>query len=113
MLFIEKQSARWVEIPSRDEGQKRLEARMYRTKVRAYAKINLTLEIVGREDGFHLLDSLVASVDVCDTGILKKRKGRLSSIMMYGQGSESIPPEKKNPITFNITPETTLKNIDV
>ena len=69
---------------------------MYRTKVRAYAKINLTLEIVGREDGFHLLDSLVASVDVCDTVILKKRKGRLSSIMMYGQGSESIPPEKNN-----------------
>lgn len=69
---------------------------MYRTKVRAYAKINLTLEIVGREGGFHLLDSLVASVDVCDTVILKKRKGRLSSIMMYGQGSESIPPEKNN-----------------
>lgn len=69
---------------------------MYRTKVRAYAKINLTLEIVGRENGFHLLDSLVASVDVCDTVILKRRKGRLSSIMMYGQGSESIPPEKNN-----------------
>ena len=69
---------------------------MYRTKVRAYAKINLTLEIVGRENGFHLLDSLVASVDVCDTVILKKRKGKLSSILMIGQGSESIPPEKNN-----------------
>ena len=61
-----------------------------------YAKINLTLEIVGREEGYHLLDSLVASVDVFDTVILKKRKGKLSSIWMYGQGSESIPPEKNN-----------------
>ena len=69
---------------------------MYQTKIRAYAKINLTLEIVGRAGGFHELDSLVASVDVSDTVILKKRKGKLSSIWMYGQGSESIPPDKNN-----------------
>ena len=66
------------------------------TTVRAYAKVNLTLEIVGREDGFHQLDSLVASVDVCDTIHLRKRKGKLSSILMHGQGSEGIPPEKNN-----------------
>ena len=69
---------------------------MNETTVRAYAKVNLTLEIVGREDGYHQLDSLVASVDVCDTICLKKRKGKLSSIWMHGQGSESIPPEKNN-----------------
>ena len=50
---------------------------MHSTKVRAYAKVNLTLEIVGRAGGFHELDSLVASVDVSDTVILKKRKGKL------------------------------------
>ncbi len=69
---------------------------MNETTVRAYAKVNLTLEIVGREDGYHQLDSLVASVDVCDTIRLKKRKGKLSSILMHGQGSESIPPERNN-----------------
>ena len=69
---------------------------MHKATVRAYAKINVTLEIVGRENGFHLLDSLVASVDVYDTVILKKRKGKLSSIVMIGQGSESIPPERNN-----------------
>lgn len=69
---------------------------MYRAKIRAYAKVNLTLEIVGRENGYHELDSLVASVDVYDTVILKKRKGKLSSIRMFGKGSESIPPEKNN-----------------
>ncbi len=69
---------------------------MNETTVRAYAKVNLTLEIVGRENGYHQLDSLVASVDVYDSIRLKKRKGKLSSIWMHGQGSESIPPEKNN-----------------
>ena len=69
---------------------------MYSTKVRAYAKINLTLEILGRAGGYHLLDSLVASVDVFDEIKLKKRKGKLSSVWMQGMGSESIPPEKNN-----------------
>ena len=69
---------------------------MHSTKVRAYAKVNLTLEIVARESGFHLLDSLVTSVDVFDEIRLKKKKGKLSSIWMHGQGSESIPPEKNN-----------------
>ena len=72
---------------------------MNETTVRAYAKVNLTLEIVGRENGYHQLDSLVASVDVYDSIRLKKRKGRLSSIWMHGQGSESIPPEKTNALT--------------
>ncbi len=69
---------------------------MHSTKVRAYAKVNLTLEIVARDGGFHLLDSLVASVDVFDEIRLKKKKGKLSSIWMHGMGSESIPPEKNN-----------------
>ena len=69
---------------------------MHSTKVRAYAKVNLTLEIGGREEGYHLLDSLVASVDIYDEIRLKKRKGKLSSIWMQGKGSESIPPEKNN-----------------
>jgi 4-diphosphocytidyl-2-C-methyl-D-erythritol kinase len=36
-------------------------------KVRANAKINLTLDIVGkREDGYHLIDSVFQSVSLCD-----------------------------------------------
>ena len=69
---------------------------MNSTRVRAYAKVNLTLEIVGRDGGYHQLDSLVASIDLFDTVCLKKRKGKLSSIWMQGQGSEGIPPEKNN-----------------
>ena len=70
--------------------------RMSTVKVKAYAKINLTLEIVGVEAGFHLLDSLVASVDLFDYIVLKKRKDKLSSITMHGLGSEAIPPEQNN-----------------
>ena len=69
---------------------------MNTVKIKAYAKINLTLEIVGSEKGFHMLDSLVASVDLFDLIVLKKRKDKLSSIVMHGFGSEAIPPEKNN-----------------
>lgn len=69
---------------------------MNTVKIKAYAKINLTLQIVGSEKGFHVLDSLVASVDLFDLIVLKKRKDKLSSITMHGLGSETIPPEKNN-----------------
>lgn len=37
-------------------------------RIRAHAKINWTLDIVGRrEDGYHLMDMLMSSVDIYDT----------------------------------------------
>ena len=65
-------------------------------RVRAYAKVNLTLEITGAEGGYHLLDSLVMSVDLYDLVCARKHKGKLSTVKMMGMGSESIPPEKNN-----------------
>lgn len=67
---------------------------MNTVKIKSYAKINLTLEILGVEGGYHLLDSFVASVDIFDLIVLKKRKDKLSRVIMRGMGSESIPPEK-------------------
>ena len=69
---------------------------MNSVKIKAYAKVNLTLEIVGVKDGYHMLDSLVASVDLYDLVALKKRKDKLCSVQMRGLGSESIPPENNN-----------------
>ncbi len=69
---------------------------MNTVKIKSYAKVNLTLEITGVEEGYHMLDSLVASVDIFDWIVLKKRKDKHSSIEMKGMGSESIPPEKNN-----------------
>lgn len=69
---------------------------MNSVKIKSYAKINLTLEIDGTENGFHLLDSAVANIDLCDTVYLKKKRGRFSTVVMHGMGSEKIPPEKNN-----------------
>ena len=65
---------------------------MKTAKIKAYAKINITLEITGIENGYHLLDSLVASVDLYDLVCLKKRKDKLSSVLVKGVGSGEIPP---------------------
>lgn len=69
---------------------------MNSVKIKSYAKINLTLEIQGVEKGFHLLDSVVANIDLCDTIYLKKKKGKYSNVIMHGRGSEHIPPEQNN-----------------
>lgn len=71
---------------------------MESVKVKAYAKINLTLHISGKENGYHNLDSIVASVDLYDSITLKKRKDRLISVTMHGLGSETIPPESNNAV---------------
>ena len=65
-------------------------------KIKSYAKINLTLEIVGEANGYHLLDSLVASVDLYDEICLKKRKDGRNVFTMRGFGSENIPMEQNN-----------------
>ena len=65
-------------------------------RVNGYAKLNLTLDVTGRDNGFHMLDSLVVTVDLFDRVVLKKRRDALSSVTMHGMGSESIPPEANN-----------------
>ena len=69
---------------------------MKTVRIKSHAKINLTLEITGVENGYHMLDSLVASADMFDEIVLKPRKGALSRVTMHGMGSESIPPETNN-----------------
>jgi 4-diphosphocytidyl-2-C-methyl-D-erythritol kinase len=69
---------------------------MARIKQKAYAKINLTLEIVGQADGYHLLDSFVASIDLFDVVTMTGRKDNRCTIRMRGLDSEDIPEEKNN-----------------
>lgn len=71
---------------------------MQGTRVKAYAKLNLSLNIAGKEGGYHLLDSFVCNVDLYDTILLKKRKDSLVNVYMKGQGSEGIPPEANNAV---------------
>ncbi len=47
---------------------------MKKTTIKAKAKINLTLDILGVSGGYHLLSSLVCSINLSDTITVKKRK---------------------------------------
>ncbi len=57
---------------------------MKKVKIRIPAKINLTLDIEGTRDGYHLLESLVASVDVYDTVRIRARKENVISVSFCG-----------------------------
>ena len=46
---------------------------MKKYTIKVPAKINLTLDVLGAENGYHQIDSLVASISVYDTITVKKR----------------------------------------
>ena len=71
---------------------------MFSAKVKSYAKVNLSLNICGAKDGFHLLDSVAASINMYDTVCAKKRRDGLINVYMHGLGSEDIPPHKNNAV---------------
>ena len=62
----------------------------------AYAKLNLTLQITGKDGEYHALDSLVCTLDLSDRVIVTRRKDSLVGVKMHGMGSETIPPETNN-----------------
>lgn len=67
--------------------------------MKAYAKINLSLDILGVRDGYHLIDSVASTIDVADVIALKKRKkDKLVSVSMHGLGSESISFNDNNAV---------------
>lgn len=67
--------------------------------MKSFAKINLSLDITGRSGGYHLLDSVVVTVDIADVIAVKKRKrDKLVGITMHGYNSESIPFEDNNAV---------------
>lgn len=66
---------------------------MYSVTVKSYAKINLTLDIVGSSGGFHLLDSFVANLDIFNSVTVKKRKDKLVSGRLKGMGMDTVPFE--------------------
>ena len=71
---------------------------MESVRIKAYAKINLTLFITGTEKGYHMLDSLVASIDLYDDIKITARTDRLINVTMHGEDSESIPYESNNAV---------------
>lgn len=65
-------------------------------RVKAYAKLNLTLDVAGTAGGFHLLDSLVCTVGLFDLIKIKKRADSDITVEMHGMGCELLEPEKNN-----------------
>ena len=65
-------------------------------RVKAYAKLNLTLAITGVNNGWHMLDSLVCSVDIFDLIKINKRRDGKINVQMRGMGLEALPPEQNN-----------------
>lgn len=64
-------------------------------KVFAPAKINLTLHVTGqRNDGYHLLDSLVTFVDVGDQ--ITAESAAQTSLTVTGPFAQGVPTDEKN-----------------
>lgn len=60
-------------------------------RVKIYAKLNLTLDVSKREGDYHLLDSVVTSIDTYDLIVAKSRKDGKINIVFKGLGAEYIP----------------------
>ena len=58
---------------------------MRKIKIKARAKVNFTLDVSGKKDGYHELKTLVASVSLSDDVIIKKRKDDLISLKVIGR----------------------------
>ncbi len=66
--------------------------------LKAYAKVNLTLDIVGtREDGYHLLESVFHEVPIYDTiNLLINRDGIIDVICTTEYPTENVPMGQDN-----------------
>ena len=71
---------------------------MERVTVNAHAKLNLTLEVTGREGAFHTLDSLAVSLDLSDIVRAERRPREGGSVAMRGMGCEHLPPRENNAV---------------
>lgn len=69
-----------------------------KVREKAYAKLNLTLSVTGVRNGYHMLDSLICSVDLFDLILLNKRKDKLVTVEMHGRGTELMPFEENNAV---------------
>lgn len=59
-------------------------------KVKVYAKLNLTLNVLGERNGFHIIDSVVASVDIFDVVSVVPRNDTMITVA----GLQQVPTEQ-------------------
>lgn len=63
------------------------------------AKLNLTLHVTGAEGGFHMLDSVVTTVEICDEVRVRLRRDGRVSAEVRGEGLDGLPADKNNACT--------------
>ena len=73
---------------------------MQEVSVKAFAKINLTLDITGRrEDGYHLLRSIMQQIYLCDL-VEEKKEDDISLKLLCdnvpGRSHEAVPADQSN-----------------
>ena len=67
------------------------------SKIKSYAKINLALNIIGKNSTLHKIESIVAFVDLHDDILIKRIKSKNHKISFNGKFSKKI--SKRNTIT--------------
>ncbi|MBR2337278.1 MAG: 4-(cytidine 5'-diphospho)-2-C-methyl-D-erythritol kinase [Clostridia bacterium] len=67
-----------------------------RVHTKAYAKINLSLNVFNSENGYHNLDSVVSTVDLYDEIIASKRKDDRVNVIMRGIGEDVLNGSNNN-----------------
>jgi len=68
---------------------------MKKIKLNSYAKINLSLNITGTLDNLHTLDMVLATVDLCDTIVIKRRKDNAVNIRYVTQKNKELQIDKE------------------
>ena len=67
-----------------------------RIRTKAYAKINLSLNVFNTENGYHNLDSVVTTIDLYDEIIISKRKDDKINVVMRGIGEDVLTLTNNN-----------------
>lgn len=57
---------------------------MQKIKVKVPLKVNLSLDLVGIQDGYHLINSIVTTINIYDTITLKKREDKQITLTQQG-----------------------------
>jgi 4-diphosphocytidyl-2-C-methyl-D-erythritol kinase len=66
-------------------------------KEKAYAKINLYLDVVRqREDGFHDIETVMHTLDLCDEVTVSVNPSRNRSVRLIIEGNRFLPTDSKN-----------------
>lgn len=88
-----------------------------KVQLKSYAKLNLALNVLGVENDYHMIDSIVTSISLYDSIFVRPRTDNEICLKMHGKNCEYIPLERNNAFNaaelFIQTFQTTGADIDI